>query len=147
MSGNVTASLQNKRRACLALVVLMNALILVAAATMFLLPTGIFNRIPLWVFGFLIAFKTIIALFVAVIAVGVQPRQPIASLSLGVGYVQGRFFGMVVGGILGGVLGGIIGAIAGLLAGTILVGRGTARMSSYFGEQLARKFALEENAG
>lgn len=147
MQTAVKATIRISRRLFLLLVLILTEFVLVGVATIAVLPSGIFGRIPLWAISFFLLFKVSIAVIVTLIATETKPLQPITSLSFGVGYVLGHTVGLLTGGVLGGWLGGAFWAIVGFVAGYILVGRVGGKLGAAIATQLQKIFTVKENAG
>jgi hypothetical protein len=110
----------------IALIVICTDLILIAAAALILLPTGLLAALPVYPLVFLYAWKTLIV--VGMLIFGARWNWGDQLLGFG-GYYMGRFVGLVLGGIIGGKYAGIVGAIVLAIVGYFFVSRLGRRIS------------------
>jgi hypothetical protein len=128
------------------IMVLITELLLVIGAMLILLPTGFLSRLPWEVLGFLLIFKTVIAIIAAILVGGMQPLKSRVLVSRGIGLILGHIVGLLLGGILGGRYGGLLLAIIGMVGGYLLVGQVGSRISYAVGLQLERLVPSGEKA-
>jgi uncharacterized membrane protein len=125
----------------------MTELILVLGAVLILLPTGFLSQLPWEGLGFLLIFKTVIAIIATIMVGRMQPLRSRALVSRGTGLILGHVVGLLVGGILGGRYGGLLLGIIGMVGGYLLVGQVGSRISYAIGLQLEKLFPSGEKAG
>ena len=77
----------------LVIIVVMTEIILVIAAAVTLFAADLMEVLPIYVFVFIILFKTAVAIIAALVAARTQPIQPRASISRGAGFLLGHFIG------------------------------------------------------
>jgi hypothetical protein len=109
----------------------------VSGAVIILLPTGFLKQLPLDIFGYLLLYKTIIAIIAVIIIARNQWAERLNILKGG-GLLLGHVVGLLLGGILGGRYGGVIGGVVGIVILYLLVGRIGAKISFAIGNQLDR---------
>lgn len=116
-------------------IIILTELILVSIGAILLLPTGALNPTFAGVLGFVLAFKTLIACIVAILAV--RNRWAGGSKVLAVtGHLEGRVVGLLAGGILGAKYAGWIGAVAGAIGLYFLGARIGSKISLAIGNRM-----------
>ncbi len=95
--------------------------VLVIAATVALLPTGLLMQLPLDMLGVLFIYNVLIATMVAVILTS-NDLQNKPAVVRGIGLVLGHLVGLILGAFLGSRYGGLLWAIVGAATFYFLIG-------------------------
>ncbi len=95
--------------------------VLLIAAALVLLPTGLLSQLPLDMLGVLFVYNVLIATMVAVILTN-HSLQNQPAVVKGIGLVLGHLVGLILGAVLGSRYGGLLWAIAGAGALYFLIG-------------------------
>ena len=119
------------------IVIVITELILVSGALLILLPTGFLKQLPLDIFGYVIIYKTIIAIIVVII-MGRNRWAERQNILKGGGLLLGHVVGMLLGGSLGVRYGGGFWGLLGAVVLYLLVGRIGMKVSFAIGNQLDR---------